>query len=128
MARSSTITLPLRWRDIDALGHINQAVYHEFLEEGRGALFMPLIEASGGFEFVLARVELDYRHEVRLADRAVDVITRVERIGRTSVTVANEIRAGDRLAAEGQSILVAWDGAGRRARELTAAEREVLEG
>ena len=65
MARSATIRMPIRWRDIDALGHVNQSVYHEFLEEGRGALFEPLIEAAGGFEFVLARIELDYRREVR---------------------------------------------------------------
>ena len=64
------------------LGHVNQSVYHEFLEEGRGALFAPLIEAQGGFQFVLARIELDYRREVRHADRAVDVITtRRERSG-----------------------------------------------
>ena len=69
MAREATIRMPIRWRDIDDLGHVNQSVYHELLEEGRGALFAPLIEASGGFDFVLARIELDYRHEVRHADR-----------------------------------------------------------
>ena len=43
----ATIRIPIRWRDIDDLGHVNQSVYHEFLEEGRGALFAPLIEAEG---------------------------------------------------------------------------------
>ena len=58
------IRVPIRWRDLDLLGHLNQAVYHELLEEGRAAL----VDKLGGeeeFAFVLARVELDYRNEVR---------------------------------------------------------------
>ena len=129
MAREARIRLAIRWRDIDALGHVNQSVYHELLEEGRGALFGPLIEAAGGFHFVLARIELDYRREVRHADREVEVVTRVERLGRTSVVVANEIRLPDGAqAAEGRSVLVAWDTQARRSRELTAAERAALDG
>ena len=123
----ATIRMAIRWRDIDALGHVNQSVYHELLEEGRGALFEPLIEALGGFDFVLARIELDYRREVRHSDRAVDVIHRVERVGRTSVTMVNEIRLLDgTLAAEGRSVLVAWDREARRSRAITDWEREQL--
>jgi acyl-CoA thioester hydrolase len=127
MARSVTIRMPIRWRDIDALGHVNQSVYHELLEEGRGALFGPLIDAAGGFDFVLARIELDYRREVRHSDGAVDVVSRVDDVGRTSVTVTNEIRLGDgTLAAEGRSVLVAWDREARRSRPVTDWEREQL--
>jgi acyl-CoA thioester hydrolase len=127
MARSATIRMPIRWRDIDALGHVNQSVYHELLEEGRGALFEPLIAAAGGFDFVLARVELDYRREVRHTDREVDVVTSVEAIGRTSVTVHNEIRLLDgTVAAAGRGVLVAWDSEARRSRPLTEWEREQL--
>jgi len=119
--------MPLRRRDLDELGHVNQSVYHELLEEARGALFAPLIEQSGGFAFVLARIELDYRHEVRLADREVEIATRVVKLGRTSVTVTHEIRLPDgTLAAEGTSVLVAWDGEARRSRPLSEAERAVL--
>ena len=123
----ATVRIPIRWRDLDDLGHVNQAVYHEYLEEGRGALFAPLIEAEGSFQFVLARIELDYRHEVRHADREVAVTTTVEKIGRTSVTVLNEIRRTDGvLVAEGRAVLVAWDGSERRSRALTDWEKEQL--
>jgi acyl-CoA thioester hydrolase len=129
MAREARISMAIRWRDIDALGHVNQSVYHELLEEGRGALFSPLIDAAGGFEFVLARIELDYRREVRHADGPVDVVTRIEQLGRTSVTMTHEIvRADGEVAAEGRSVLVAWDAEARRSRALTDAERAVLEG
>ena len=36
-----------RRRDVDELGHLNQAVYHELLEEGRAALFAPRARMTG---------------------------------------------------------------------------------
>ena len=57
-----------------------------------------------------------------------DVVCRVERLGRTSVVVANEIRLPDgTIAADGRSVMVAWDVAARRSRALTDAERAVLD-
>jgi acyl-CoA thioester hydrolase len=120
------IETPIRWRDLDQLGHLNQAVYHELLEEGRGALFGSLDHA---FPFVLARVELDYKREVRHDHGAVTVVSRVTRLGRSSVTVEQEIRLPDgSVAAAGSSVLVAWDTEARRSRELSAAERAALGG
>src|SRR4051812_50039007 len=113
MARETRTRLQLRWRDLDQLGHVNQSVYHELLEEGRGALFAPLIESPGGFRFVLARVELDYRHEVRLADREVEVVSRVARLGRSRGTLEQEIRLpGGAPAAARPSVLGGRGGAG----------------
>ena len=117
----------IRWRDLDMLGHLNQAVYHELLEEGRGALFGSLGDHS--FPFVLAHVDLDYRAEVRKDHGSVEVVSRVEKLGRTSVTIHQRIELPDgTVAAEGGSVLVAWDMDARRSRELSAAEREALGG
>src|SRR3954447_208727 len=125
MAAQAKTTVPLRWRDLDLLGHLNQSVYHELLEEGRAALFATL--GDRGFPFVLVHVELDYRHEVRKADGHVEVVTHVERLGRSSVTTREQIHLPDgRLAAEGKSVLVAWDPDAREARELSADERAAL--
>jgi acyl-CoA thioester hydrolase len=128
MSAAATIRLPLRWGDMDMLGHVNQAVYHELLEEGRGAL-VALLPGGEHFEFVLARVELDHRHEIRPEEREVEVTTRVERVGRTSMTVTQRITLlNGTVAADGTSVLVAWDPAARRSRELTDAERAALLG
>jgi len=117
----------IRWRDLDMLGHLNQAVYHELLEEGRGALFGSLGDHS--FPFVLAHVDLDYRSEVRKDHGSVEVVSRVEKLGRTSVTIQQRIELPDgTVAAEGGSVLVAWDMDARESRELSAAEREALGG
>ena len=120
------VTLPIRWRDLDMLGHLNQAVYHEFLEEGRSALFAR-VAFGDGFAFVLARVELDYRSEVRRDHGSVEVVARVARIGTSSITVENDVVLPDgTIAATGTSVLVAWDARARTKRALTDEEKAAL--
>jgi acyl-CoA thioester hydrolase len=115
----------LRWRDLDMLGHLNQSVYHELLEEGRGALLGSLEQAA--FPFVLARIELDYRNEVRKEHEYVEVVTSVERIGNSSIIFADRIELPDgTVAAEGRSVCVAWDMEKRGKRSLTDVERAAL--
>ena len=126
MPAEAPIRVPIRWRDLDQLGHLNQSVYHELLEEGRGALFASLEDYS--FPFVLVHVELDYRHEVRRADGHVDVSCSIDNIGRTSLTTSDRIVLPDgTVAAQGKSVLVAWDMEARTSRELSAQERAALE-
>ena len=121
------ISVPIRWRDLDLLGHLNQAVYHEFLEEARASLFTRQTDTR--FPFVLARVELDYRAEVRRDHEHVDIAVRIERVGGKSVTIGHDVLLPDgTVAATGISVLVAWDPAARRSRRLTDEERAVLEG
>ena len=112
----------LRWGDMDALGHVNQAVYHELLEEGRTALLRTLPSPQKG-AFVLARVELNYRREVPLAHRFVEVTLHVEAVGRSSLTLGHQIvRSDGELAADGSSVLVAWDADRRGSRPLNDGE------
>jgi acyl-CoA thioester hydrolase len=124
------LTVPLRWRDMDMLGHLNQAVYHELLEEARGAMLAGLPgDGEPHQTFVLARVELDYRHEVRRDHGSVEIVVRVGRVGAKSVTLEHDVLLPDgTLAATGVTVLVGWDARARGARELSAAEREALTG
>ena len=118
------VRIGVRWRDLDLLGHLNQSVYHEYLEEGRAALFEQL---GLGFPFVLARVELDYRSEIRRDHEEVEVVVRPTAVGRSSVTVSNDIlRPDGTVAATGMSVLVAWDPDARRSRTLSERERTAL--
>jgi acyl-CoA thioester hydrolase len=92
----------VRFRDCDAMGHVNNAVYSTYLEEAR-------IDVIGGLDgFILARVEIDFRAELR-AGEEIAVGTRVARVGTKSFDLEHEIRAGDRLVAEAKSVLVAYD-------------------
>jgi acyl-CoA thioester hydrolase len=120
MPSEARTRVAIRWRDLDPLGHLNQAVYHELLEEGRGAV----LSRGRSFPFVLAHVELDYKAEVRKDHGFVEVVTRVSRVGRTSVTLEERIEHADgTVAASGRAVLVAWDIDARASRELTAEER-----
>jgi acyl-CoA thioester hydrolase len=69
---NSRTSIALRWRDLDLLGHLNQAAYHEFMEEGCATL----LERLQGFRFVLALVEMDFGNEIRLDHGRVDGVMR----------------------------------------------------
>jgi acyl-CoA thioester hydrolase len=125
------IRVQLRWRDMDMLGHLNQSVYHELLEEGRIALIADLMRrvgeehASGGY--VVAHVDLDYHAEVRKDHGEVEITVRVSRVGTSSIDLEHEVRLPDgRLAASGKTVLVAWDLASRTKRGLSDGERAAL--
>ena len=92
----------VRFRDCDAMGHVNNAVYSTYLEESR-------IGVLGGLtEFILARVEIDFRSELR-AGETVEVRTSCPRIGTKSFDLEHVIRAGERVVAEARSVLVSYD-------------------
>jgi acyl-CoA thioester hydrolase len=121
------IELPLRHRDLDALGHVNQAVFHELLEEARGAFFRATLPDLPFTGYVLAHVELDYRREVRIENRYVIGECGVAALGRSRVELDNRLLLPDgTVAVEGRAVLVAWDEESRRSRELTQSEREAL--
>lgn len=121
----------LRWRDIDLLGHLNQSVYHELLEEGRIGLMTEIMRRAGGSEthggFVLAHVDLDYHAEVRKDHGEVEIVARLARVGTSSLRIDHEVRLPDgTVAASGSSVLVAWEPATRSKRTLTERERAAL--
>jgi len=126
-----TARVQLRWRDIDLLGHLNQSVYHELLEEGRIGLIAELVRRVGAEVghggYVLAHVDLDYLSEVRKDHGVVDVVVRLSQVGTSSLTLHNEIRLLDgTIAASGSSVLVAWDPVRRSKRVITEQERSAL--
>ena len=122
--REMSVELELRWSDFDMLGHLNQAVYHQLLEEARARL---TVGAGPDFPWVLARVELDYLAEIRPEHGPISVRTEVREIGRSKFTLRHEIsRATGELAARGTSVIVAWDVEARGSRPLSSEERRAF--
>ena len=122
--------IEIRWRDVDAYGHVNNAVYLNYLEEARDAWVQAVLGAVSGstWDFVLARVEIDFRAELTQDDGAVIVRCRLDRMGRSSVGTREEVRKQDgTISAEARSVVVPRDPATGRSRPLTDAEREALE-
>ncbi len=92
----------VRFRDCDAMGHVNNAVYSTYLEQARIAIM------GGLGEMILARVEIDFRAELR-AGEEIEVRSHCSRIGTKSFDLDHEIRAGHRVVAEAKSVLVGYD-------------------
>ena len=121
--------IEIRWRDLDAYRHVNNAVYATYLEECRDELVERVLTGVGDpWDYVLARVAIDYRRELTQAHDAIVVRCGVDRLGNSSITLREEIRtAGGELAAEAVAVLVARDPATGRSRPLTEAERAAFE-
>ena len=120
--------LEIRWKDVDAFGHVNNAVYLTYLEECRDEwLEEALGDGEAAWDFVLARLAIDFRRELRLEDDAVVVSCRLERIGTSSVTTREAIVAAGELAAEAEAVLVARNRDEGGSRPLSDAERAALE-
>ncbi len=121
--------IEIRWRDVDAYLHVNNAVYATYLEECRDEwLERSLGDAADLWDYVLARVAIDFRRELRLEDKAVVVSCRLERMGSSSLTLREEIRTHEgELSAEAEAVIVARDRENGRSRPLTQAEREAFE-
>jgi acyl-CoA thioester hydrolase len=112
----------VRWRDVDALGHVNHAVFLTYLEEGRDAFFSEILGSDP--LYVVARIEIDLRAEVRYQDRQVTVRIEVERLGRTSLTTRETIRTPPgEVMARARVVTVRWDADRRKPIPFSEAER-----
>jgi acyl-CoA thioester hydrolase len=119
--------LEIRWSDLDAFGHVHNAAYLVYLEECRDEWMESVLRGTESFgDFVIARVAIDYRRELRLEHEAVTVSCRLQRLGASSVTTREEILTDDDLAAEAEAVLVPR-GSDGRSRPLSDAERTALE-
>ena len=101
--------IEIRWRDMDAFRHVNNAVYATYLEECRDEWAVRALGDVGDvWDYVLARVAIDFREELTQEDDEVLVSCTLERIGTSSLTLREEIRKLDgTLSAEAESVLVA---------------------
>ena len=109
-----TVTLPVLWGDMDALGHVNNARYFTWFESGRGELFR-----RAGMSFtgaategpILARTDCDFLQPVEWPGEVV-VGVGVTRVGTKSFTLLSEIARADgpdEVAARGESVIVMVD-------------------
>jgi acyl-CoA thioester hydrolase len=118
----------LRWRDMDAYGHVNHVVYLTYLEEARDAAIARILrDTPGAGGYVVVRVAIDYRRELRLADGPVVVSCAVTTIGGASAQTRETIQtATGELAAEAAAVVVKFDRETRRSRQWTDAERRAF--
>ena len=117
----------VRFRDLDPMGHVNNAVFLTYLEQARVAFFSKVGAATGleDMNMIVARVEIDFKAPVRLG-QDVEISVRASRFGTKSFDLDYELRVDGKVVAEAKSVLVAYDYAKREAVEIPDEWREKL--
>ena len=126
---------PLRWADLDPMGHVNNVIYVDYLQEAR--IDMLRVHAPDRRTDELADGLVVVRHEVQYAapltfrQRPVKIETWVTEIRGASFTMAYEVfdetAAGRTVYLRATTVLTPFVFATERPRRITADEREVLE-
>jgi acyl-CoA thioester hydrolase len=118
-----------RFRDLDSMGHVNNAVYLTWIETARiefmrdlGAFERP---ATDEMSMILARVELDFRSAVAFGE-GVEIGVRVGRLGTKSFELEHALVSGGRTVAEARTVLVAYDYDSNSSKEIPAEWRRRL--
>jgi acyl-CoA thioester hydrolase len=113
---------------MDNYGHVNNAVYLNYLEECRDRMVEALFGAGEAWDFVLAHVGIDFRHQLTQSDGEVVVRCEVAGFGRSSIRTRERIEKVDgTLAAEAESVIVPRAVDEPVSRPLSDEERAVLE-
>jgi len=125
--RRHVFPLRVRWSDVDAYRHVNNVKYIEYFQEARIRYLMHMHQDGDEFgHMAVARADVDYRRPIFFRMTPYDVHSWVSHVGRTSFTVAAEIRDGDELLASSRVVLVGFDSTTQRAAELTPDQRARL--
>ena len=107
------IDIEVRFRDLDALGHVNNAVYFTYFEEGRKIFSKTEFQVSHPteFAFIMAHIQCDYLRPVKLGDR-VKLQMWVQNIGTKSFGFGYmlvDVADNAIVYATGESIQVCYD-------------------
>jgi acyl-CoA thioester hydrolase len=109
------ISVKVRFSDLDAMGHVNNASYLSYLEEARLAYYNHILKMDTNnldFNAVIAKIEIDYIDQIRLGDN-VEVYTRTAKIGNKSSDVEHLVvvtnNENKKIAAKALTKLVSFD-------------------
>jgi acyl-CoA thioester hydrolase len=109
----------VRWGDLDAFGHVNNATYLVYAQEARYAW-------SKMIEMVVARAEVDFIAPIYMGDFNLDIEIWVNKIGTSSFGVTYEMKNGEELVAVVKTVQVTVSMETKKSRPLNDAERDFL--
>lgn len=120
----------VRFRDIDGMGHVNNAVYFTYIEAARTEYLMEVMGAKRleEVDWIVASASLNFRRAVGYGD-PLEVRVRPTKVGSTSFTLYYEIwdAKARALVADGETAIVMFDYAKRAKKPIDAALRARLE-
>ena len=109
----------VRWGDLDAFCHVNNATYLVYAQEARYAW-------SKMLEMVVARAEVDFVAPIYAGDLYLDIEIWVNKIGNSSFGLTYEMKNGDELVARVKTVQVTVSMETKKSRPINDAEREFL--
>lgn len=121
--------IKIRWRDMDAYGHVNNAVYLNYLEDCRDAWAQSVLGGVADvWDFVLAHVGIDFRAQLTQDDGEITVRCRLDGYSRSSIRTREQILKSDgTVSAEAESVIVPRDPNEPKSRRLNDRERAALD-
>ena len=125
-----TTPLPVRYADIDAQGHVNNARYFTFMEEARVHYARALglwtdLENFDAIGQIVAEAACTYLRPVQLG-QTVDVAVRTTRIGHKSLEMTYRLSVAGETVATGRTVQVAYDYAARQSIPVPQAWRDAI--
>ncbi len=121
----------MRFRDLDAMGHVNNAVYLTYCELARTQFYMEhaFKRTLHDIDFILAHVDMDYVSAAEWGDQ-IEVSVWPSKIGESSFTLSYELREKKtrRVLARSTSVQVAYDYDKKKTKRLPPEFRRILEG
>ncbi len=132
MTSPFTHRIEVRFRDCDAMGHVNNAVYFTYFEQARAVMAETLglrrELSQAGLGVILAHTSCDYKAQVVFGDQ-VEVGVRVVGLGRTSFTSEFEARRvrDDAVVAVGKAVQAVFDYDAERTTPIPDGLRAKLE-
>src|SRR6266702_2187312 len=122
--------IQMRFRDIDGMGHVNNAVYLSYIELARTQFYMQHANRRtlDEIDFILAHVEIDYESQATWGDQ-IQVAVWPSKIGDSSFTLSYEIKEkrSGRILARAKSVLVSYDYETKKSKPISDDFRSLLQ-
>lgn len=125
----SAVKLQIRYRDLDTLGHVNNAVYLSYFELGRIDFIKRFIGSfdANSVNFVIAHAEIDFKKPVLMSDN-IALETCISETGNTSFTFSHSIKNQDdgTIYCTGKTIAVLMSSSNGRPTKLPDRFKELV--
>ena len=125
--------IQLRFKDVDKMGHVNNANHLTYIELARTKYFEDIVGVDANWSqqhgIILARIEIDYKQPIFLHDK-VFVYTRCSKIGRKSIelswVIVREKSSTEETLATGIAVLVCYDYAESKTIEVPELQKQKI--